>query len=106
MSLKVEKVGLMIVNSEQIGLWRQELLGYLNTMAKFHEEQDYVSILGDLSAMSARASGMRQRIVRSNNDESKRFRLDEIDPFLKEVDRQFKDYSRSIAVVSQEWNNS
>ena len=106
MSLKVEKVGLMIVNSEQIGLWRQELLGYLNRMAKFHEEQDYVSILGDLSAMSARASSMRQLIVRSNNDESKRFRLDEIDPFLKEVDRQFKDYSRSIAVVSQEWNNS
>lgn len=95
-----------MVDSNQIGTWRQELLGYLVDMGSFHNQPEHVDILSKISAMSARASYMRARVVIVHTDECKRFRLDEIDPFLKEVDRQFKDWSRIIAVVSQEWHNS
>lgn len=95
-----------MVDSNLIATWRKELLNYLVDMATFKDNSGHVDVLSQISAMSARASYMRELVVVVPTNECKRFRLDEVDPFLKEVDRQFKTWSRIIAVVSQEWHNS
>ena len=95
-----------MVTQEDINTWRAELVGYLKQMAEFSKSNDYADILMDISAMTARASTMRALVVGGGPDYCRRFRLDEIDPFLKEADRQFKVWSRVIAVHSQEWQNN
>lgn len=76
---------------------RPELVGYLKEMHKFQDDPDLNGILRKLSGFSARASWMRNIVVRSQINEIVRFRIDEIDPFLSEVDRQFKIYSRILS---------
>lgn len=91
---------------ENISIWRVELLDYLKEMTKFSSSSDYAETLTQISAMTSRASYMRSVVVVDPASKARRFRLDEIDPFLKEADRQFKVWSRVIAVRSQEWNSS
>ena len=58
-----------------------------------------------LSGMSARVSHLRNRLNRMTKDKDPRLercRLDFIDPFLKEVDRQFKFHSRHFSVLESE----
>lgn len=93
------------MNSEQVlKEWRPELLGYLKEMFTFHEMDDARDILKLLSAYSARASLMRNLAIRSSINEIIRFRIDEIDPFLVEVERQFKIYSRLITANQFEFD--
>ena len=76
---------------------RPELVGYLKEMHTFKDNPDLQEVLRRLSGFSARASWMRNVVVRSPINEIVRFRIDEIDPFLNEVDRQFKIYSRILS---------
>lgn len=86
-----------MTSDEVLGEWRPEILGYLKKMYTFKDEVDAREILRTLSAFSARASWMRNLAIRSSQNEIIRFRLDELDPFLDEVERQFKIYSRLIS---------
>lgn len=63
---------------------------------------DVVDIFMHLAAFSARASELRTRIVRVDNRRLNAFRSRELDPFLEEVDRQFKVWSRIQAVRQME----
>lgn len=93
------------MNSDQVlKEWRPELIGYLKEMFTFHEMEDARDVLKLLSAYSARASLMRNLAVRSSINEIIRFRIDEIDPFLTEVERQFKIYSRLISANQFEFD--
>lgn len=82
---------------------RPELLQNLQKMYDFHNQFDSREILRTLSAFSARASWMRNLAIRSSKNEIIRFRIDEIDPFLEEVERQFKIYSRLISANEFEY---
>ena len=46
---------------------------------------------------------MRNITIRSNNKEASAFRLEEVDPFLREAEFQFKVWSRVAAIGTQEW---
>jgi hypothetical protein len=93
------------LNSDEVlKEWRPELIGYLKEMFSFHEAEDARDVLKLLSAYSARASLMRNLAIRSSINEIVRFRIDEIDPFLTEVERQFKIYSRLIAANQFEFD--
>ena len=89
-----------------VAQWRKELLDYIKEMADFSSHGDLGRILTQISSMTARASWMRQQVVVEPAQVFKRFRLDEVDPFLKEADRQFKVWSRMITIHSQEWQQS
>lgn len=89
---------------EVIETWRPEILGYLKEMRDFYQEEDCRLVLRTLSAYSARASYMRNFASRSGNEKINRFRIDELDPFLMEVDRQFKIYSRLISANQFEFD--
>jgi len=89
-----------------IKVWRTEIVGYLEDIYSFRELNDPIEILKRLSAYSARASYMRNVCIRSGNKEVSSFRLEEVDPFLRETEFQFKVWSRVSAVVAQEWEMS
>ena len=89
---------------EVFDVWRPEILEFLKEMRYFKDEPDCGEILRKLSGYSARVSYMRNFACRSSNDKINRFRIDEIDPFLAEVDRQFKIYSRLISVNQFEFD--
>lgn len=86
--------------------WRTEIIGYLEEMYSFREMDQPLEILRKLSAFSARASYMRNITIRSNNKEASAFRLEEVDPFLREAEFQFKVWSRVAAIGTQEWEMS
>jgi hypothetical protein len=86
--------------------WRTEIIGYLEEMYGFREMDQPLEILRKLSAFSARASYMRNITIRSNNKEASAFRLEEVDPFLREAEFQFKVWSRVAAIGTQEWEMS
>lgn len=86
-----------------IKLWQKELDGYFEEMYKFGDlEPD--EIFRKLSAWTSRASYIRGQIVRINNKRMQWFRTQEIDPFITECDRQFKNWSRTFSVQSLDWN--
>lgn len=89
---------------EQIQKYRKELISFLKDCYDFQNRDDIGEILKDLSAFSARASLIRSLIIRSNHPKFNRFRIDELDPFLVEVDRQFKIWSRVSSVEQFEWD--
>lgn len=85
--------------------WRTELDSYFARMRNFASlEPD--EIFKELSAMSARVSELRGRLVRSQSRLANTFRTQEIDFFLSEVDRQFKLYSRITAIRTLDWEMS
>ena len=85
--------------------WRKEILTYLEEMCSF-ASMDTLDILKLLSSYSARASFIRNRVVRSGSKSAETFRLKELDPFLTEVDRQFKVWSRIASIMANEWEIS
>ena len=89
-----------------IKVWREELVGYLEDIYGFRDLNDPIEILKRLSAYSARASYMRNICIRSSNKIVSSFRLEEIDPFLRETEFQFKIWSRIAAIGGQEWEMS
>lgn len=83
--------------------WQTELDGYYREMLEFqYAEPD--TVFRSLSAWTARASYMRSQIQRSGSKTWQTFRTGELDPFIGECDRQFRQWSRTFAVHSLDWN--
>lgn len=83
--------------------WREELLGYLREMGKFSSIDEPPAILRKLSSYSARATFMNNLIGSSKNRLMTEFKFDEIVPFLKETDFQFRIWSRIASMHASEW---
>ncbi len=90
----------------QIEKYTNELIGYLKDVYDFHTNEDLVEILRAISAYRARASLIRQGIVKSSNPKFNRFRIDSLDPFLAEMAEQFKIFSRVNSVEELNWQTS
>ncbi len=90
-------------STEVISAWREEIASYLKEMHNFKELNDPIEILRTLSSFSARGSYMRSLVVRSQSKPVQAFRYDELDHFLKEVDLQFRIWSRVAALNKDEW---
>lgn len=91
-------------SEEVVKAWREELLGYLREMFEFSQSDDSnIFILKKLSAFSARATYMNNLIGSSKNRQLTEFKFDEIIPFLKENEFQFKVWSRVASVNASEW---
>jgi hypothetical protein len=88
--------------SDALDTWRSEITDYLVEMASFRQ-MDLVEVLQRLSAYSARASWIRGVVIRYSARQAEFFRTKELDPFLTEVDRQFKVWSRVAAIRQSEW---
>ena len=95
------------IKSEEavIAAARDILDDYYAEMRTF-QERNAGDVLVSLAAYSAYASELRTRLVRLPGTRINQFRIKEIDPFLKEVDRQFKIWSRVAAVRQFEWDAS
>ncbi|RTK94017.1 hypothetical protein EKI60_04655 [Candidatus Saccharibacteria bacterium] len=91
---------------EKIEQYRSEIIGYLKECYGFHECDDIKEILRTISAYRARASILRQGIIKSPNPKFNRFRLDSLDPFLAEMTEQFKIWSRISSVEQFEWETT
>lgn len=90
---------------EQLQEFTVEVLGYLEGMHAFHKDPDMFSTFRKISAWSARVSWMRNYALRHvGNKACQRFKLDTADPFLAEIDRQHKIYSRLITMSQQSMN--
>ena len=85
---------------------QEELIGYLKVCRSFDEYDDLREVLKTLAGFSARASWIRSVIIKSPNQKFIRLRIDHIDPFLEELDRQFKIWSRVQSVEEFEWQKS
>lgn len=59
-----------------------------------------------LSALSARVSEMRSRLIRLDARRPTALRTKQVDPLLEEIDRQFKFHSRIVAMRQFEWDAS
>ena len=86
--------------------WREELLGYLREMGQFASIDNPPEILKRLSGYSARATYMNNLIGSSKNRQLTEFKFDEIIPFLKEADFQFRIWSRVASIHTSEWEMS
>ena len=75
-------------------------------MADFGNVNDPNYILKKLSAFSARATYMNNLIGSSKNRQLTEFKFDEIVPFLKENEFQFKVWSRVASITTSEWEMS
>lgn len=80
---------------------RAEIDEYYAEMALF-PQMDLAEIFMRLAAMSARASGIRAQVVRSESRRIAAFRTREIDPLIEECDRQFRLWSRLQSVRQME----
>jgi len=80
-----------------LDVFRKEFDGCFQEMKEFEGKQPD-DIFMKLAAWSARASEIRSWIVRSESRKTTAFRTREIDPFLEEIDRQYKFWSRTQAV--------
>lgn len=81
--------------------WRQEIDEFYDIMNNFISDPD--NIFRNLSAMSSRMSQVRTIVSRHEIKSYQHFRAQEIDPFLKECDRQFKIWSRVLSAAQMEW---
>jgi hypothetical protein len=93
-------------SEEVVKGWREELLGYLREMGEFGNLDDPSRILKKLSGFSARATYMNNLIGSSKNRLLNDFKFEEIVPFLKETDFQFKIWSRVASINTSEWEMS
>lgn len=93
-------------SEEVVKSWREELLGFLREMADFANLNDPQIILRKLSAFSARATYMNNLIGSSKNRQLTEFKFEEIVPFLKENEFQFKVWSRVASITTSEWEMS
>lgn len=76
---------------------RTEIDGYyaeMKTFGDFFPEDIFLK----LSSWTARMSEVRGRLTRSNKPMASRIRIDEVDPFITECERQFKFHSRRQSV--------
>lgn len=88
---------------EMISDWRKELSEYLEQMFEFSKNDDPLDALRKLSAMGSRARYMQAITSRSGSRFAKSFHYDEVNPFLDEVEMQFKIWSRVATLLKDEW---
>ena len=82
---------------DDVEMIQEELDRYLEDMQGLNAlEPD--EVFRRLSAWTARASEIRIQASRTDSAASRRLRSEEIDPFIKECDRQFSYHSRIEAV--------
>ncbi len=84
---------------------RAELDQYFRAMQRFSDlEPDQIMMI--LSSYSARVGELRLQLVRRDTRRANALRCKEIDPFLEETDRQFKVWSRIVAIKEMEYRLS
>jgi hypothetical protein len=93
-----------VTNEEFVRDGRKEISSYLAEIAKFGEHKDLQHIFERLSAYSARITHMQIQSVKSTNKDVVRFSDNELTIFSKEIEQQFRIWSRYEAVLSREWN--
>ena len=81
---------------------RREIDGYYTEMKDFQQEFPE-DIFLKLSSWTARMSEVRGKLTRSSRPAAGRMRIDEVDPFINECDRQFKIHSRRQAVQEMDF---
>jgi len=85
---------------------RKEIDGFYVLLNSFSERQPE-EIFVTISALTARASQIRNELVRRLDDRYlQNFRTKEVDPFLDECDRQFKIWSRVFSSRQLDWDIS
>ena len=82
---------------------QQEIDGYYEIMKQFNQYEP-AEIFLYIAAWSARASEIRSKIVRVESRRAQAFRTRELDPFLDELDRQFRIHSRVVTIRQHEWD--
>jgi len=102
---------------------RKELATYLESMMNFskdYRQEDETSgliryeaegastetvkdVFLSISAFSARANFFRSQTARSTDPKVVRFAEQELEPFIKELEFQFRVWSRYEAVLGREW---
>lgn len=81
---------------------RKEIDSYYGEMKGFPNEFPD-DIFLKLSSWTARMSEIRGKLTRSSRPAANRMRIDEVDPFINECDRQFKFHSRRQAVQEMDF---
>ncbi len=85
------------LSNEELAALRAEVDEYFSLMKRFHEmEPD--EIFMKLSSITARAAEIRIALVRRESRRCTALRTKEIDPLIEQVDRQFRMWSRILAV--------
>lgn len=82
-----------LTERDEFARYNEELVGFYQTMQRLNS-MDLTTVFESLSAWTARASEIRNRIVSSDSRRSNTFRTRQLDPFIDECDRQFKYLSR------------
>ncbi len=82
-----------------------ELDDYYRRLKDLHAMPS-TEVFQTLSAISARASEMRSRLIRLDARRPNALRIKHVDPLLEEVDRQFKLHSRIAAMRQFEFDVS
>lgn len=95
--LELEANGDEKTGSTWVSQLRKEIDGYYEEMKGFGGQYPD-DIFLKLSSWTARMSEVRGRLTRSSKVSANRIRIDEVDPFISECDRQFKFHSRRQAV--------
>jgi hypothetical protein len=86
--------------------FRNELDDFYKEIALFYQ-MDSVAILQRIAAYTARMSYVRALIMRQREvRELTNFRIKELDPFLEEVDRQFRVWSRIVTIQQREFDQT
>jgi len=85
---------------------QEELDEFYNEMQQF-AGMDPGTVMVKLAAFTARASWIRSLIQRQvENRAWTKFRTTQIEPFIDECERQFRVWSRTFSVQTQEWEMS
>lgn len=80
---------------------RSELDGYYVQMRAF-DAMDVTDIFQKVAAWSGRAAELRSHLVRQESRRAATFRTRELEPFLEQLDFQFRVYSRLQSVRQME----
>lgn len=95
----------MDVSDRDVAMIRGELDAYFRSMQRFGDlEPDQILMV--LSSYSARIGELRLQLIRRDTRRSNALRCKEIDPFIEECDRQFKIWSRIVAIREMDFRLS
>ena len=102
----LDEVKPTVTNGDERGVilaLQEELDGYWFEMRGFAalEPSD---VMLKLSSFGARAGELRARLIRSESRLANGFRIRQLDPFLEQLEFQFKVHSRLVAVRTMEWD--
>lgn len=87
---------------EQIENARETLIGYVDQMRNF-KKLDSQDVFLKLSEFSATATYFRSTICKREDRKKAAFRTHDIEPFIAEVERQFKIWSRLVSSQNLDW---